>query len=70
MTFFTLHRLLMTFLVIICCVITPYTLAPLPLSHGAPGLTSGKIQVAWRSAALEKSEVAESHSGVRRSALL
>jgi len=51
MTFFGHHRLqyiLMTFFSHYVYVLRNYALAPLPLSHGAPELTSGKIHVAER----------------------
>ena len=52
MTFFSHHLL------------RNYAVAPLPLSHGAPELTSGKYR--WWSATLEKLEVVEWHSGALR----
>ena len=60
--FLSHHRLLVTFLTHYLLPICD--LAPLPLSRGAPELTSATYM--WRNATMEKTEVAEHHSGALR----
>ena len=60
MTFFSHRRLLMTFLLIICCVFAPLLLSPLSRSSRNSPLHT----YTWQSTTLEKFEVAEQHSSV------